>query len=127
MSFQFETFPGGAYQPAAVVNYPNNYDYTRITEFRHFYRQNVERTVIAKEYPHADGEPSYPIPTKENQALLERYQSLPHGNVSFIGRLGEYRYYSMDQIVEKCFWRNCSRGNGYAGVRRENDVLEVIP
>lgn len=91
------------YQDVAVVNYPNNYDYTRITEFKHFYRGQAagDKTVIAKEYPSSDGDPSYPVPTEENRALYEKYAALPHKNVTFIGRLGEYKYYSMDQIVER--------------------------
>ena len=100
VTFAFERLPIEQFQPVSVVNYPNNYDYTRITEFKHFYGKKVPNTVIAKEIPGANGDPSYPIPTKENKALYERYTSLPHENVTFIGRLGEYRYYSMDQIVE---------------------------
>ncbi len=101
VSFQFETLPINRYQPAAVVNYPNNYDYTRITEFKHFYGRMVSGTVIAKEFSHAGGDPAYPIPTKENLALYEKYAAIPNSSVTFIGRLGAYSYYSMDQIVEK--------------------------
>ncbi len=101
VDFVFETIPCAQYQSAAVVNYPNNYDYTRVTEFRHFYGQSPSHTVIAREYPGSDGDPSYPIPTRGNTALYGQYASIPHPGVSFIGRLGEYRYYSMDQIVEK--------------------------
>lgn len=99
--FQFETFDCEEYQPVAVVNYPNNYDYTRITEFKHFYNQKVNRTVIAKEYPNESGDPSYPIPVLENQKKYESYLAIPTPNVTFIGRLGRYRYYSMDQVVEE--------------------------
>lgn len=99
--FRFETYPIEQYQPVSVVNYPNNYDYTRITEFKHFYRQKTANTVIAKEIPSSDGDPSYPIPTNENKALYNKYASIPNDKVTFIGRLGEYRYYSIDQIVER--------------------------
>lgn len=99
VSFKFETLPIDEFQPVAVVNYPNNYDYTRITEFKHFYRYKRTNTVIAKEYPGGGGEPSYPIPIKENIALYEKYRAIPNNEVTFIGRLGEYKYYSMDQIV----------------------------
>lgn len=101
VTFRFETHPVEQYQPVAVVNYPNNYDYTRITEFKHFYHVNAANTVIAKEIPGSEGDHSYPIPTNENKALYERYAALPHDNVTFIGRLGEYRYYSMEQIIDK--------------------------
>ena len=100
VSFEFEILPCEFYQPTAVVNYPNNYDYTRITEFKHFYRVKTDYTVVAKEYPGSDGDPSYPIPTKANRELYDCYASIPNENVTFIGRLGEYRYYSMDQIVQ---------------------------
>ncbi len=99
--FEFFTLPCKQYQPVAVVNYPNNYDYTRITEFKHFYINNTKNTVIAKEYPGGGTlEPSYPIPTEENKELYQKYSRLADEATTFIGRLGEYRYYSIDQIVE---------------------------
>ena len=101
VTFEFETYPIEQYQPVSVVNYPNNYDYTRITEFKHFYHIKTTNTVIAKEIPHADGDPSYPIPTNENKELYNKYAAIPNDNVTFVGRLGEYKYYSMDQIIEK--------------------------
>lgn len=101
VTFKFESYQINQYQPTAVVNYPNNYDYTRITEFKHFYRHKSTNTVIAKEIPGSEGEPSYPIPIRENIELYNKYLSISDDNVTFIGRLGEYRYYSMDQIVEK--------------------------
>lgn len=103
VSFEFITVQTEYYQPAAVVNYPNNYDYTRITEFKHFYNQKTDKTVIAKEYPGGGGNlpPSYPVPTAENKALYKKYLDVPNEHTTFIGRLGEYRYYSMDEIVEK--------------------------
>lgn len=104
--FEFETLSLETYQPVAVVNYPNNYDYTRITEFKHFYRQKSDYTVIAKEFPNASGNPCYPIPTKENKTLYNKYEAIPNKKVSFIGRLGEYQYYSMDQVVENALKYN---------------------
>lgn len=102
VSFKIERFNREWYQPVAVVNYPNNYDYTRITEYKHFYHENLPVTVISKEYSNGSGEPSYPIPTKENLALYEQYKKEAESisNVFFVGRLGKYQYYSMDQIVE---------------------------
>lgn len=101
VSFKLEEYDKNYYQPVAVVNYPNDYDYTRITEYKHFVKAATSKTVIAKEYPGAEGDPSYPIPIKENQVLYQRYRELADGkNISFIGRLGQYKYFSMDQIVE---------------------------
>lgn len=101
VTFKFETHPIEEYQSVSVVNYPNNYDYTRITEFKHFYHNKTANMVIAKEIPGADGDPSYPIPTNGNKELYSKYVAIPNDQVTFIGRLGEYKYYSMDQIVEK--------------------------
>lgn len=100
VSFQFETYPIKQYQPVSVVNYPNNYDYTRITEFKHFYHRECSCTVIAKEVPGWEGDPSYPVPTEQNRKLYEQYAKIQNKKITFIGRLGEYRYYSMDQIIE---------------------------
>lgn len=89
-------------QPAAVVNYPNDYDYTRVTEYKHFYDYQTKRSVIAREYSSDRGEPSYPIPKVENMELYQKYLALNKDDkITFIGRLGEYKYYSMDQIVKK--------------------------
>lgn len=102
VNFEFEKLDREWFQPAAVVNYPNNYDYTRITEFKHFYGHPMGKgTVIAKEYPSGGGELSYPIPLPENQELYQKYYAKKKDTVHFIGRLGRYRYYSMDQIVEE--------------------------
>ena len=91
------------YQSVSIVNYPINYDYTRITDFKHFYRGKTANTVITKEIPSSEGDPSYPIPTNENKELYSKYAVIPNDKVKFIGRLGEYLYYSMDQVVERMF------------------------
>lgn len=101
VSFKFETYNMAQYQPVAVVNYPNDYDYTRITEFKHFTNKEVNCTVIAKEFSSDVGDPAYPIPVTENLELYEKYKSLLRDDHTiFIGRLGLYKYFSMDQIVE---------------------------
>ena len=89
------------YQPTGTVNYPNDHLYTRITEFKHLTGQQHTGTSIVREYPQAKGEPYYPIPSDESEALFKRYQAAAdaeHG-VIFVGRLAEYRYYNMDQVV----------------------------
>lgn len=101
VDFKFERLQQPWFQPTAVVNYPNNYDYTRITEFKHFSGYSVGGcTVIAKEYPCAEGDPSYPIPLRQNLALYQKYVGIKPASVTFVGRLGKYRYFSMDQVVE---------------------------
>lgn len=89
------------YQPVAVVNYPNDQSFTRITEFKHMTGQSHPGTSIVREYPQAEGDPYYPIPRAENEALYQRYKALAEreGGVSFVGRLAQYRYYNMDQVV----------------------------
>jgi len=89
------------YQPVGTVNYPNDYDFTRITEFKHMTGQECTGTSIVREYPQPMGDPYYPIPTLANQKLYERYKKLADAEptVRFIGRLAEYRYYNMDQVV----------------------------
>jgi UDP-galactopyranose mutase len=89
------------YQPVGTVNYPNDQDYTRVTEFKHLTGQHHAGTSIVREYPQAEGDPYYPVPRPENEALFKRYEALARqeARVSFVGRLAQYRYYNMDQCV----------------------------
>ncbi len=89
------------YQAVGTVNYPNDHAYTRITEFRHLTGQEHAGTSIVREYPQAEGEPYYPVPRPENEQLFKRYEALAMAerDVTFVGRLAQYRYYNMDQCV----------------------------
>jgi UDP-galactopyranose mutase len=89
------------YQETGTVNYPNDHAYTRITEFKHLTGQTHRGTSIVREYPQAEGDPYYPVPRAENEALFKRYEALAKAepNVTFVGRLAQYRYYNMDQVV----------------------------
>ncbi|MGX5699150.1 UDP-galactopyranose mutase [Acinetobacter kookii] len=89
------------YQSVGTINYPNDFEFTRITEFKHLTGQQHPDTSIIREYPTAEGDPYYPIPRDENEALFKKYKSLAdcEKNVTFVGRLAEYRYYNMDQVV----------------------------
>lgn len=64
----------------------------------------TEHTVIAKELLGSNDDPSYPIPTNENKEPYNKYAEIPNDKVTFIGRLEEYRYYSMDQVVERMLY-----------------------
>ncbi|MHB1286457.1 MAG: UDP-galactopyranose mutase [Leptospirales bacterium] len=88
-------------QPVGTVNYPNEHAYTRITEFKHLTGQSHPGTSIVREYPQAEGDPYYPVPRPENDALFKKYQLLADNEqgVTFVGRLAQYRYYNMDQVV----------------------------
>jgi UDP-galactopyranose mutase len=101
LRFEHKTHDTEQFQPVAVVNYPNDHDYTRITEFKHLTGQKHEKTSIVYEYPTDEGEPYYPIPRPENAALYERYRALASATtgVYFSGRLANYRYFNMDQVV----------------------------
>ena len=102
LRFVHETVDQEWHQPVAVVNYPSEaVPYTRVTEYKHLTGQQAERTSITYEYPSAEGDPYYPIPREENQALFKRYEALAiaQTDVTFVGRLATYRYYNMDQVV----------------------------
>ncbi len=102
LRFEHETLDQEWLQPVAVVNYPQlSTAFTRITEYKHLTGQQNLRTSITREYPSDEGDPYYPVPRPENQALLKRYEALAlaESDVTFVGRLATYRYYNMDQIV----------------------------
>lgn len=103
LDFEKETIDKEFYQEAAVVNYPNEHEFTRITEFKHWTYQKRKNTVIIKEYSKAEGDPYYPIPQKSNYELYEKYKQEADKlkNVYFTGRLGNYRYINMDKVVEE--------------------------
>jgi UDP-galactopyranose mutase len=101
LEFKHETHNRPVFQSAPVVNYPNEYAYTRVTEFKYLTGQEHPLTSVVYEYPKAEGDPYYPIPRADNAALYKRYQALAEEtpDVHFVGRLGTYRYYNMDQVV----------------------------
>ncbi|HEX5175711.1 MAG TPA: UDP-galactopyranose mutase [Chthoniobacteraceae bacterium] len=104
LRFEPETIATEYFQPAMQVNYPNDYEFTRIVEAKHFTGQKLPATTIVREYPQdfrAGREPYYPIPAPDAKALYQKYAALAvaEGNVSFVGRLASYRYYNMDQVV----------------------------
>jgi UDP-galactopyranose mutase len=103
VNFVFETYDQDKFQEAPVVNYPNDYDYTRITEYKQLTWQQHRKTTICKEFPSAEGEPYYPFPTKECKAQFALYEEdmKKEDKVIFLGRLAEYRYYNMDAVVRR--------------------------
>lgn len=106
LRFEYNEIKKEFFQEVAQVNYPNNYDFTRITEFKHFLDTKSTVTIIAKEYSETyeieKNEPYYPIPRKENEEIYNRYlQEVDKisKKVLFVGRLADYKYYNMDQTV----------------------------
>jgi UDP-galactopyranose mutase len=89
------------FQPVGTVNYPMSEAFTRITEFKHLTGQQHAGTSIVREYPTDEGDPYYPVPTRDNAALCKQYEALAASETStiFVGRLAQYRYFNMDQVV----------------------------
>jgi UDP-galactopyranose mutase len=101
LKFEFETVNQERVQPVAVVNYPNEHLYTRVTEFKHLTGQEHPKSSLVYEYPLSEGDPYYPVPRPENAELYKKYQALAEAtpDVLFVGRLATYKYYNMDQVV----------------------------
>lgn len=108
LRFDFENIEQNIFQPAAVVNYPNDHDFTRISEFKSFTIENcgndIDNTTIVREYPckYERGMiPYYPIPLKECEAKYAKYAEKAKSidNLYLIGRLAEYKYYNMDLVI----------------------------
>ncbi len=100
----FETLEEKQHQQAAVINYPNDYDWTRITEFKIMTGQKSDKTVLCYEYPKDEGEPYYIVMSEENMQKREKYMKEVEkleksGEYIFVGRLAEYKYYNMDQVI----------------------------
>lgn len=104
LEFETETLPQENYQEYPVINYPGEeYPFTRITEHKKFYNNKSAKTTITKEYSLADGEPYYPVPTQGNRDLYAKYETdakaLEQQGIYFIGRLGLYKYFNMNQAI----------------------------
>lgn len=101
LRFEFETFDFPYYQTNSVINYPNDHKFTRIVEYKHMYGQKHLQTTISREYPTWNGEPYYPVLSKENLKLYEFYKAQADleakKGVHFVGRLANYKYFNMDQ------------------------------
>ncbi len=117
LRFDHRTVDVEQFQPVAVVNYPMTEDYTRITEYKHLTGQKAPKTSLTYEYPSDVGDPYYPVPRAENEALYKKYEALANerDDVWFVGRLATYRYYNMDQVV----------GQALATFRRIQEALPV--
>jgi len=101
LQFQWETRDTAVAQEAPVINHPNDHLYTRVTEFKYLSGQDHPKTTLVYEFPTDIGDPYYPVPTAANAALYAKYQALADAtpDVQFLGRLGTYKYYNMDQVV----------------------------
>lgn len=100
--FEFRNFNLNLIQKSAVYNYTSNeVEFTRVTEYKHITSQKSETTTLSYEYPVKEGEPFYPVPTLENKNkyLLYKREFEKIKNIFFCGRLAEYQYFNMDQVI----------------------------
>ena len=109
LKFETEEKNIGNYQGNAVINYTDaETPFTRIIEHKHFEfgKGDKDKTIITREYPadwHRGDEPYYPVNNQQNNELYKKYTKLASEqtpNVLFGGRLGQYRYYNMDQVLQ---------------------------
>lgn len=106
LRFEHENINQAFYQPVQQVNYPNDYDFTRIVEWKHATGQQSAITTITREYSllaNDATEKYYPIPREENHQLYQLYKQEAEklNNVIFCGRLADYKYYNMDQVIAR--------------------------
>ncbi|MFA5806140.1 MAG: UDP-galactopyranose mutase [Melioribacteraceae bacterium] len=100
--FEFENYERDKAQDVAVINYVDGTKpFTRVTEYKYLTGQISNSTTLSKEYTQIDGEPYYPIPTVENKRLYSLYHDSTSKlkSVIFCGRLAEYQYLNMDQVI----------------------------
>jgi len=120
LEFRFETRNTEVAQEAPVINYPNENAFTRVTEFKYLTGQEHPKTTLVYEYARAEGDPYYPVPQPQNAALYKQYQELAAQTtgVHFLGRLGTYKYYNMDQVVAQALTLYAK----LSGVRRRREA-----
>lgn len=107
VEFKIEEHETEFWQQNSVVNYPDNYDFTRIHEYKYYLNNKSKTTIIAKEfskqYKKGVNDPYYPIQNEENNILYTKYEKLSEQtpDVKFLGRLGDYKYYDMDKAIAR--------------------------
>ena len=119
LRIDFETVDTVWVQPVGCINDPSpDVPFIRTTEYKHLTGQTHAKTIVSREFPTGDGEPYYPVPRPDNRALHRKYALLASTDraVTFVGRLAEYRYYNMDQVVASALvhFENLARYTGVA-------------
>jgi UDP-galactopyranose mutase len=125
IEFRFETHPRKHVQHLGVVNYPNDYEFTRCVEYKWLYQQRHDKTTVSRDYPcWNDDEPYYPVVSTRNNELYQKYKKLADRTPGtyFCGRLGTYRYYNMDQCIAQAL---DLFENRIAREARTHDLLEA--
>lgn len=108
LRFQFTTLQQEYYQEVGTINYPNEYDFTRVLEQKHLTGQISPKTTLSyvfpERYDYKNNDPYYPIPRQDNRDLYQLYRKEAEQikeKVLFAGRLADYKYYNMDQAVAR--------------------------
>ncbi|MBD5405588.1 UDP-galactopyranose mutase [bacterium] len=107
INLDFQKYDKEFYQSNSVINYPNNYSFTRIGEYKYFLNDKSDKTIVSFEYPekfeNGKNERYYPIINEENLSLYQKYltEAQKDERITFLGRLGDYKYYDMDKAIER--------------------------
>ncbi len=115
LRMEFEILDTEYFQEVATVNFPNDYDFTRITEFKHIHPHQSNKTVILKEYPtnynFGENIPYYPFQTHEAKKIYSMYKEYSSAwpNLILLGRLAEFKYYDMDDVVKRALDLFCEK------------------
>jgi UDP-galactopyranose mutase len=125
LRFKHETINRPVFQPEAVINYPNEHLYTRVTEFKYLTGQEHSKTSIVYEFPENGGDPYYPVPRPENHEIYKQYKQLADATpgVHFIGRLATYKYYNMDQVAAQALALFKKLSGGKSRMEKRSSVL----
>ena len=101
LKFRFKKYNQLFFQKHTVINFPNEHKYTKAVEIKHATLQKIDKTTICYEYPARTGEQYYPVFEPKNEILYNKYSRLASKlkNIYFIGRLAEYKYYDMDDVI----------------------------
>lgn len=104
LQFEHKTIDQEFYQVCQQVNYPNDFGYTRIVEWKHATGQKHAKTSITMEYPckwEPGKEPFYAVQTPDSEILYKKYKTAADKltTVKFCGRLADFKYYNMDQVI----------------------------
>ncbi len=107
--FDFIDIDKEFYQLYGVMNYPNNYDFVKIHEFKHYMDKKTDNTIIAKEYVKdfilGENERFYPILNEKNIKIYKKYKNEAKklDNIYFLGRLGDFKNYEIDKAIKRAF------------------------
>lgn len=105
LDFKFKNYRKNKVQECVQVNYPNNFNFTRKVEIKHVTKQKSNYTNICTEFPKSKGDPYYPINNKKNVKIFKNYKRLINKyekkNIFFEGRLAQYKYLNMDEVIER--------------------------